>query len=820
MSDHSPEILDVIRSALAQRGLEPRISSTGKLSSRCPTHDDTCPSLWGWIDKSGRPRLQCKANRGCTEEGIFASLGMLPPFKLARNNGRIVATYPYTDENGALLFEVVRFDPKAFRQRRPDGRGGWTWKLDGVRRVLYRLPQVIAAVAGGQTVYVTEGEKDVHAAERAGVVATTNPGGAGKWRPEFSEVLRGAHVVIVADRDEAGRRHAAEVAASLAGVAASVRTVEAAVGKDLADHLAAGRTLDQFVPSQLPAEACSHEALSWRPFPTRTLPEPLRSFVVEAAASLGCDEAMVALPLLGVLAGCVGNRRALRLKEGWVEVSVLWACVVAPSGTLKSPALRVVVEALQQREAAVVERHRQALDSWANGRDAGAHDATPRPRPPSRLVVEDITVEALIAVLSHSPMGLLAVRDELAGHWRGFDRYRNGHGGDAQAWLSIFGAAPVISDRKSSGPVAIPRAAVSIVGGVQPEVLRDVLGQEHFVDGTAARFLFAMPPRQAKKWSDRSIPGALREAFDSVLTRLLAMEPGPGPEGQVVPVVLDLSPDARAAFIAWYDRHAERQNEADGREAAAFAKLEAIVARLALVLHLARIAAGDVAADPRVVDGTSMDSAISIGEWAVGETIRVYRALQESPTDAGRRQLVEMIQQRFSGRVTPRQLHETSRRFRGSGVAEEVLEALVADGLGRWEAVPASPSGGRPQQVFVLKSSTEQAEQGRSQGAVRSGNLTDHAENKGLRTGPPSGPPEQGDGMTPNGHSPPSLMERVVAAEEVLESAIRSNVPADIVESWKALAALTGADNAALVEAEIRQDIRREAGDGGGTAHA
>ena len=112
--------------------------------------------------------------------------------------------------------------------------------------MLYRLPAVLAAVSAGEGVYVVEGEKDVEALEHAGAIATCNPGGAGKWQPEYSVALRGARVVVVADRDEPGRRHAAEVAEMLSGVAVSVEVVEAAAGKDAADHLAAGKSLADF----------------------------------------------------------------------------------------------------------------------------------------------------------------------------------------------------------------------------------------------------------------------------------------------------------------------------------------------------------------------------------------------------------------------------------------------------------------------------------------------------------------------------------------------------------------------------------------------
>lgn len=155
--------------------------------------------------------------------------------------------YTYTDEAGTPLFQVVRGPDKQFQQRRPSGSGGWIWNVDGVRRTLYRLPEVIAAVKRGRTIYVVEGEKDVERARILGLTATTNPGGALKWKDEYSDFLRAARVVIVWDRDEAGRKHVLAVAQSLERVGARVRFARARVGKDLSDHLDAGYGLSELV---------------------------------------------------------------------------------------------------------------------------------------------------------------------------------------------------------------------------------------------------------------------------------------------------------------------------------------------------------------------------------------------------------------------------------------------------------------------------------------------------------------------------------------------------------------------------------------------
>lgn len=166
----------------------------------------------------------------------------------AQPHKRIVATYDYRDETGLLLFQVVRSDPKAFRQRRPDGAGAWAWNLQGVRLVLYRLPQLLADPEA--TVWVCEGEKDADNLAAIGLVATTNAMGAKKWRPEYSASLRGRRVVLVQDADAEGHRHVARVAAALHGVAVGVTVLppfalDGIKGADVSDWLAAGGTRDE-----------------------------------------------------------------------------------------------------------------------------------------------------------------------------------------------------------------------------------------------------------------------------------------------------------------------------------------------------------------------------------------------------------------------------------------------------------------------------------------------------------------------------------------------------------------------------------------------
>jgi len=246
----------------------------------CPAHNDRRASL-SVADGEKGVVLHCHA--GCLPEAICAKLGLtladLFTDKPERNGGkrRIVATYPYTDESGKVLREVVRFEPKGFAQQAPDGK----WKVEGIRHVPFRLPQLVAAVKAGRPVFIAEGERDVLALEAAGFCATCNDGGAGKWLPELARHFKGAEVVIIADKDKAGRDHAADVASKLQGTAASVKVIECPdvdgkAVKDAHDYFAAGgqaADLDQLAQDAPPWNGEADEPDNARPLSEFIRPE-------------------------------------------------------------------------------------------------------------------------------------------------------------------------------------------------------------------------------------------------------------------------------------------------------------------------------------------------------------------------------------------------------------------------------------------------------------------------------------------------------------------------------------------------------------------
>jgi rhodanese-related sulfurtransferase len=226
-----------MNAAMIAARLQGKKSGSG-WAAKCPAHEDRNPSL-SLRDADGKILVHCHA--GCDQRAVVAALRSrgLWPEKKRQDRGTIVDCYNYTDENGDLLYQIVRLVPKNFLQRYPDGRGGWIWKKHR-RQVLYRLREVMEA----PIVFVVEGEKDVETLRSYGFVATTNAGGAdAPWLPAFTDALRGREVILIPDNDQAGRKRVIGIARALLGHAARLIVLELEGGaKDVTDWFDRGHS--------------------------------------------------------------------------------------------------------------------------------------------------------------------------------------------------------------------------------------------------------------------------------------------------------------------------------------------------------------------------------------------------------------------------------------------------------------------------------------------------------------------------------------------------------------------------------------------------
>jgi hypothetical protein len=730
-------------------------------SARCPAHDDRRASLSVSEGDDGTALVKCHA--GCNTSAILAAIDMkladlfpakTGPFpsrngkpssggrtfhtakdavaELERRHGQRPALWTYHDAHGTPVGLVARWDKPGGKDIRPVARHADCWRIGAMPepRPLYGLPDLAAA----RRVVVCEGEKAADAARSLGFTPTTSAGGsqaANKtdWRP-----LAGKEVWILPDNDAPGRKYGETVAAILANLTPTpvVHVVELPDLPDAGDivdwinaHGDAGEPdgmraeIEALVQAVEPWRLEEADDLAFRPFPADALPDPIRGFVDAGARAIGCDPSYLALPLLTAIAAAIGNTRRLELKRGWSAPPILWGAIVGESGTAKTPAFRLVMRPIRERQRKALARHAEEMKqyeaelarwekdmaAWKRDKKA-ANDPPEKPDPPQaeRFIVSDTTVEALAPILLANPRGLLLARDELAGWIGSFDRYagKGRAGADSANWLSMFNAESIIVDRKTGIPrtIHVPQAAVCVSGGIQPAILQRALGLEHRESGLAARLLLTCPPRKAKRWTEADIDPSAEAELVRLFDRLYELQPTAGDDGEPRPMLVRLSGDAKTAWKAYYNAHAIEQADLTGDMAAAWSKLEEDAARLALVVHYARWAVGDVA-DEAWLDLSSMNAGIVLAKWFKHEARRIYSMLDETDAERDERRLVDWIG-RKGGTVTPREVQQGCRWLKEPGAAEAALEEMVKTGRGTWRDVPTTAKGGRPARAFVL----------------------------------------------------------------------------------------------------------------------
>lgn len=393
----------------------------GELRGSCPVHKGTRHSF-AVNPATGAAYCHSQCGRGWDMIGLEQELVGVDfaqardaVFKLVGraqdHRRREIAVYDYVDESGKLLFQTVRYDPKDFKQRRPDGKGRWVWSLKGVRLVLYRLPELLRRA--NETVFICEGEKDVHALESLGLLATCNPMGAGKWRDEYAEIVQGRRTVVITDNDPPtdekgkphykGQKHAATVAASLLGHACEVRIIEPPRGKDVSDWLGRGGTREEILAVVDEQEPLTGETLAvWEsrwstpvtvmqtgddwpaPLPLHSelppvqrfedelLPISFRPLVRDVAERMQVPMDYPAVAILLCLAGVVSRRARIQPKAndtGWVVVPNLWGGIIAPPGFMKSPVIQAATRPLNEIQTEWRREHDGALRRHADAKE-------------------------------------------------------------------------------------------------------------------------------------------------------------------------------------------------------------------------------------------------------------------------------------------------------------------------------------------------------------------------------------------------------------------------------------------------------------------
>jgi hypothetical protein len=412
-------------------------------------------------------------------------------------------------------------------------------------------------------------------------------------------------------------------------------------------------------------------------FPVSALPITLRQFVREAAASVGCPLDYIGLSTLAAVSAAIGDTRRIAVKKDWTEGAAIFGMIVGGPASKKSPAMYLALRPVRERQMALKaeyerqkEEHEAALRDYEKAKKDGPSELDKPEKPKlGRTYADDTTVECLADILDENRRGVLIIKDELSGWLGAMNQYKQGgKGADRQFWLSVHTNQPVSVDRKSSEePVIVAHPWVSVIGGIQPEVLPD-FGKDRG-DGLIDRFIPVYPKPRVCRWTDDEISDRVREEYTRTIGSLYKLRHANDDEDPF-PSRVGMTDEAKALFVAEYNRlHDEL--EAPGfpqRLRPAWGKLEAYFARFALILAMGRIAELEHQGQAGIAERITredMAGAIKLLAYFKNHVRRVFTGLYgDSPSDRLAADLREfLIDQSGSW----------------EGIASELHEALISD---------------------------------------------------------------------------------------------------------------------------------------------
>jgi Protein of unknown function (DUF3987) len=668
---------------------------------------------------------------------------------------RVVCAYQYVDENDILLHQTIRFEPKTFRQRRPDpdNPGEWIWNLNEIRTVIYRLPEVLNAMSNGDTIYVTEGEKDADALRSLGFTATTNPMGAGNWRTEYSELLRGGDVVAISDNDKTGRNHAEQIASSLNDSAARIRILdirsvwpECPEKGDVSDWIAAGGTADKL--NEIVAVLRNWEPATkgtatvagdkeWpepKPLPNGLapveefsgdfLPAALAPWVDDIADRLQCPPDYVAVAAVTALGSVIGRRIGIKpqMKTDWIEIPNIWGAFIGRPGMLKSPAMGEALKPIHYLEAEAVKNNNAALKAYTaeleafklrrkNNSPNSDLELGDAPEKPAliRYRTNDSSYESLGELLIDNPTGMLVERDELISLLNHLDREEQGvaRGFYLSGWS---GSQPYTFDRIGRGHRHIEAVCISVLGNTQPakaaEYVRRANLDDAGGDGLIQRFGLIVWPDASPEWKDvdEYANSEARENAWNVYERAseldepaaFALGASRGKYDRIPTLRFDGA--AHADFLEWRTdlERRLRSGELPAALEGHLAKYRKLVPALALINHIADAGDGPVTQE-------SLVRALAFAHYLESHARRVYGSTSQSELAAGKAILKHIRNGDLQDGFTARDIHQrgwghlTERGHVGAGLALLIDLGYLA------ELIPVSkPQGGRPRIAYAI----------------------------------------------------------------------------------------------------------------------
>ncbi|HHT9138583.1 MAG TPA: DUF3987 domain-containing protein [Candidatus Wunengus sp. YC60] len=559
---------------------------------------------------------------------------------------QVVATFQYADEAGNVLYTKERIEPgrngrsKEFVFKHMKGD---RWVLGrGCEPVLYRLPEIIKSTY----CFVVEGEAKADLLTNWGFVAACLDSGANSLvRDEYIQILgRMEKVIILPDNDTPGKSYASKIASALHGRVKELKVVGLPGLKEKEDVIDWAK-----IPSndKVKLAGIVKNTSAWSPdsevkvkvvnvvtgnlipvykFPIGIFPDKFKRLVDKLSISIDIAPEVIATIALTILSASIGNAVRISSKKGYYVPPFLWAAIVLPTGSGKSPVMSELVKPVRKMQSQAYLKYKDSMKEYEAKLLNFKHDKskvkTSPPEVPTmkQFYVTDSTVEALADVFEVESRGVLNFQDELSGLILGLNQYKSG-GNDQQQYLDIFNCSPMKIDRKNKSRF-IPHTGMAISGGIQPLVLPKVFGDDSFHDGFIQRFIFVCPESQPLRFSRETL-GNEMEYWEDLLYWCFEIPLELNDSGFINSKILTLSPDALNLWEKFYNEYGHLASILPARVSGFIPKLYLYSLKFAGLLHF--LNSFDNKDILPVINEKTISDAISLVAYYFGQISRVLR---------------------------------------------------------------------------------------------------------------------------------------------------------------------------------------------------
>ncbi|WP_266367795.1 YfjI family protein [Tellurirhabdus rosea] len=353
-------------------------------------------------------------------------------------------------------------------------------------------------------------------------------------------------------------------------------------------------------------------------FPIEAFPAPLQNTIRETNKALGFPVDFTGMGILAAASAAIGNTFQLEIKRGWYTTCPLYLVVVGPPGSCKSHPLAFCMTPLRRKDNVSYKAYcqqRDEFDQYMALPKREKSEIQPAPVKPalSKTLISDVTPEALNHTHKNNPRGLCLHSDELAGWFGNFNRYNSGS--ESKVWLSMWSGQAITVDRVGGEPLMIPKPFVTVIGGIQNEILNDLYKENREKDGFTDRLLYGAPDGLGMQpFSEAELEDKTIREYEGVIERLLTLPLPYDDEGNCTPRTIRFNYAAKQRWIEWFNENTRLTNSQDDSDLkGVYSKLTVQCSRLALIIQLLNYSCNEAKED--AIELKSIEGAIMLTEY-------------------------------------------------------------------------------------------------------------------------------------------------------------------------------------------------------------